>query len=317
MRKRELHRAARYLPMLLIVLLVNGSCTKRDLEAKPTEGKVSITFNWKNLLSGESVPVGMRLYFYGSDGTTITKDCTGTAGFSGTLPNGTYQVLAYNTDANGVSYEGMDQYATATVVTSIQTKSAANTSSSASSKGLPATRSATYLVQPGHVYAVGLGTITVSGLKEQGISLTATPLTLVRRADIKIKLTGQTTAVASCTETIDGITQKVNLTTGAVDATTTGMISYAPSAVTGGYESVVTFFGKAPSAKNILTVVCNFTGGGSQIIPTDITTALNDLSDTVVEIQLNITIDITGTTPGNFQATLKDWRVENRNVVAQ
>ncbi len=303
--KKRINHSVLYAVLGLAVLLLTGSCTRRELEYPALGGNLTITFDWKNLMSGESIPENMKICFYGSNGTIITKDCTGTTGFSGTLPAGTYQILAYNSDGNGTGYEGLEQYTTAEGTVSTETKA------------FPATRAVTYLIQPSHVYAVGLGSVTVSGSNGQSTHIVAAPVSLAKKVDIKIKVTGQTSALASFTGTIDGIVQKIFLSTGVVDAATTGLIDFTPLPASDGYVATVSFFGKVPGGKNMLTLLCNYTGGGSETITQDISTALDNLSQSVVEIQLDITINITGTTPGNFQATLKDWSVENREIIAQ
>ena len=79
-------------------------------EPEPTTGTVSFTPEW----GGMPAPSSLRFHFYPLDGSAVTYD-TDAGGFHGTLEHGTYRMLAYNTDATGVSFDGTDSYATASV----------------------------------------------------------------------------------------------------------------------------------------------------------------------------------------------------------
>ncbi len=278
------------LPVLLIAFIVaESSCTRRKLESPSGMGTVNITFDWLHLSAGETIPPGMKLCFYNSNGSVITKDCSGT-GFSGALPAGTYQVLAYNTDAGGVAYRNLDKYTEAQVYTPSYTK-------------------ATYISQPLHVYGIGLGSLSV--LSDEKVSKVMTPAAFVKKAVIELIVTGQRSAVASTRLTLDGIVQAVNIADGTFPGGA-GSLSFVPDATATGFESTVTFFGKDPATANLLTIVVYFTGGGSQIFNIDLTPKLTG----VIPINMDITVNIaiTGSVTGGFQATLSDWSVKNRDV---
>jgi len=120
--------------ILLGVLTLNTSCTRRDLELPSGEGTVNITFDWANLYPGEVMPSGMKIYFYGSNGSVITRDCSG-SGYSGALPPDTYNVLVYNTGSSNVNYGSLDSYANASLSTPSATKN-------------------NYILQPSYAYGV-------------------------------------------------------------------------------------------------------------------------------------------------------------------
>lgn len=267
-------------------------CTQRDLEIPATEGAVNISFDWKNLYPDEDLPSGMRLYFYRNDGVTETRDCT-SGGYTGMLPAGTYQVLAHNTDATGVAYRNMDTYAGARVYAASGTK-------------------AVYLSQPLHVYGTGLqGTLTITGEKEASAGIT--PESFVKKALLKIILTGESSAVASCSAMMTGVVEAVSVSTGEL-LEETGVIAFVLSSGAGGFESAVTFFGRLPGANNELTLVLNFTGGGSQTVTVDITDALKNINTAVIPIEVNARIEVSGSVAGESQATLKDWDYTDKNV---
>ena len=282
-------------PGVVAALILSMSCTRRDLEIPPTEGAVNISFDWQNLYSDEDLPSGMGLYFYRNDGVTETRNCT-SGGYTGTLPNGTYQVLAHNTDATGVAYRNMDTYTGAQAYATSETK-------------------ATYLLQPLHAYGIGLqGTLTITG--ESEASATITPVSFVRKAVLKIILTGEQSAVASCVATLNGVVETVNISTGELQEET-GTIAFTPSSNANGFESAVTFFGRVPGANNELTLIFNFTGGGSQTVTIDITAALENVNTAVIPIEVNANIEISGSVAGEFQATLKDWSYTDKSVTVK
>lgn len=285
-----------FLGLGLTYLLSGSSCTRRDLEIPPVDGMVNISFDWKNLLSGENIPSGMKLYFYSNDGKMIIRESNGT-GFRGTLPNGTYHMLTYNNDASDVDYRNLDNYMEAEVYVPVRTKATA------------------YVSQPLHEYNTGVDRIVVSGVEE--LNQIVAPNAFVRKADIKIIVTGQRSAIASCSATLDGIAVGVNIATGVVDESGTGTISFVPLATAEGFESVVSFFGRAVSQVNTLNVAFNYQGGGSQMLNVDISSALKNINTEVVEVAVNVNFDVTVKAFGGFTATLNGWSSVNRQVIAE
>lgn len=277
---------------LLFCLLQTSGCTMRQLDVVPDDSQVSINFDWSNLYPGESVPTGMYLYFYGSDGSVISKECTGST-FSGYLPKGNYRVLAYNTDAVGVGYRNINSYKDAQVYLLSQTK-------------------ATFLSQPVHVYGIGLDSLTVTS--NEPLNTRLKPANLVRRVDVQVTVTGNKSAVGSCVSTLNGINEAVNIATGkAVDIS--GLVSFVLSPTSQGYSSEVSLFGKTQNAPSELGVTLNFTGGGSQSLSMDVTNALDGVITTVVPVNVKIDVEVTGTIQGGFHATLKGWSVESKEII--
>lgn len=281
-----------FLLILLGVFTFTTSCTRRDLELPSGEGTVNIVFDWGYLYPGEVMPSGMKIYFYGSNGSVITRDCSG-SGYSGTLPADTYNVLVYNAGSSNVNYSSLDNYSNALA-------------------SVPSVTKSTYLSQPSYAYGVGLPGLAVSS--DQTTTATMKPLSFVKKADIKINITGNASAVNSCNCTVDGLADVVKIATGDVQSTT-GVVSFVPAAIPGGFESVISFFGRTPASSNNISIVLNFTGGGSQTVNVDISSGLAKLSSTVVAVYINLTIDVTGSVAAGFSATLKDWNVVDRDII--
>lgn len=292
MKKTLINKMARLGLFVVLLFFVNG-CAKKELEV-PFEGKVALTMDWKNLSTSESTPSAMKLYFFKSDGSVTIKECDG-SGFNGTLPNGTYQVIAYNTDATGTAYRNMYNYLGAQIYATSQTK-------------------ATYMSQPFHAYGIGLGTLVVSS--DVDAAVTMTPISFVKNAILRITLTGHNSAVQSSNCTLNGLAESVNIATGEVQGES-GTISFVPQTTVTGFESKVSFFGKAGSSANELSTVLNFTGGGSQIVTVDITSGITNASSSAAPVDINFNIEVTGSVSGGFHATLKDWSVNGKTITAE
>jgi hypothetical protein len=91
------------LGLLAALSFLQMGCTHLSLEAYQEDGPVNIAFNWSSLSTGDSIPGTMRICFYGKD-AVITRDSKDSV-YSGKLPNGSYQVIAYNTDVTNVTYD--------------------------------------------------------------------------------------------------------------------------------------------------------------------------------------------------------------------
>lgn len=278
--------------VLLGVFAFTTSCTRRELETPSGEGDVNVVLDWSYLYPGDAMPLGMKLYFYGSNGTVITKDCSG-SGYSGVLPADTYNVLVYNAGSSNLSFSSLDYYGTALA-------------------SVPPISKAVYLLQPS--YAYGIGSTGLRVLSNQKSKVTMKPLSFVKKAYLKISLTGNVSAVSSCNCTLNGLANTVKIATGDVQGTT-GTIFFTPSAISGGYGATLSLLGRTASAQNIVSVVLDFTGGGSQTVNVDISSALAKLTSTVVAVDVNLNIDVTGSVAAGFNATLKDWTVVDREVI--
>lgn len=285
------------LGLLAVLPFLQMGCTRLDLETYPGEGPVNIAFNWSNLLAGDSVPVAMKLCFYGKD-SVITRDCKDSV-YRGMLPNGSYQVIAYNIDAKNVMYNQSDTY--------MGTEAIAQTRNSD-------TKAISYLSQPYHLYGIGLGSITVLG--DSVVNETATPLPFVKKIHVKYTVTGEKQAIASCNASLSGIAMSVNIASGKVSGKT-GTVLFKPSSTSYGFESMVTFFGIADVSTNNLSTVLDFTGGGNQTLDVNIAAALTEVNDATIPIDVNLDIAVTGNVGAGFGATLTGWTVDTENVIVE
>ena len=163
-------------------------------EPEVTTGTVSFSPDW----GGMTAPASLRYHFYPSEGSVVTKEAGGNA-FSVTLENGSYRMLAYNTDAAGVTYENTDSYATAAV--------------RVSPVDVP-TRASSLLSRPSAVFALSREEVIV----EKGGTLSVKPA--VRALTSTVNLTFDV-ANASFVETlggsINGLLPSVLLSTGLPD----------------------------------------------------------------------------------------------------
>lgn len=199
-------------------------------------------------------------------------------------------------DATDVEYRNLNKYTDAEVYAPAQTKAV------------------NYLLQPLHVYGIGLDRIIVSGDEE--VTRVIAPAAFARKVNIRIIVTGQRSAIASCSAKLDGIASGVNIATGSVDQSGMGSILLEPAATADGFESVVRLFGRVVSGANALNVVFNYRSGESQTLNVDISSALKDINTEVVEVAIKVNFEVT-TTSGGFKATLNDWSSETRQVTAE
>lgn len=290
--KKDLINQWALLWIALFPLLMLSGCSKRGLEAVSDEGVVNLSFSWGKLLSGESVPSGMKLYFYASDGSVVVRDCQGTT-FSGTLPTGTYSVIAYSKDATSVSFRGMDSY------------------SSAQAYIPEYTRAASYLSQPSSFYGVSLGTLSVSFEEDAQATLAPTPY--VHKANLDMTITGARSGISSAVATIDGMASSLNLSTGTLGSEA-GSIAFTPLLDKEQSSYPISFFGPVSSLPNKLSVRFDFVSGGSQTIEIDITKALSSGISLSIPIEINVNFEVTGSVAAGFSAKVTDWSVVNKET---
>lgn len=285
------------LGLLAALSFLQMGCTHLPLETYQEDGPVNFVFNWSSLSTGDSIPKAMRICFYGKD-AVITRDSKDSV-YNGMLPNGNYQVLAFNTDATNVTYQ-VDSYASAVISSNLQDSG---------------TKAMSSLTQPSHCYGIGLGEITVFG--DSAVKKTVEPLPLVKTIKMKYDFTGENQAVASCNGSLSGLALSVNIVTGK-PAGNTGSVSFASSPTNVGFESTVTFMGVSDSTTTkTLRTVLNFTGGGSKTIDVDVTSALAGVIDSEIPIDVKLTIAVTGTVEAGFGATLTGWTIDTEGVTTE
>lgn len=77
------------------------------------EGKVKVAMNWDNSI--DEKPEGMSVLFYPTDGSPYWRFELKNEGGTVSLPIGTYNVLAYNSDTSNIIFENTNNYKTALV----------------------------------------------------------------------------------------------------------------------------------------------------------------------------------------------------------
>lgn len=157
-----------FVPVALALGL--GSCTERTLEAQPTEGYAVIHASWND---GVIPPTsGFRFYFYPENGSRVLEYDAAATGFEGSLPAGTYRVIACSTDARNAVYQGMESYSSAAV------------------RALPdvSSRAVSYYAQPSGVYILHLGKLFIP--VNDRIETQVVPDTLSRSVNLKFSLLG-------------------------------------------------------------------------------------------------------------------------------
>ena len=96
----------------LVLLLVSAAafagCTERELDHRAASGRVEIAPVW----AGLNRPSAAGYRFYGADNKPAPVEGAvaeaSVDSFSVVLPEGRYSCLAYNTDAQGVTFTGLD-----------------------------------------------------------------------------------------------------------------------------------------------------------------------------------------------------------------
>ncbi|WP_321480910.1 DUF5119 domain-containing protein [uncultured Bacteroides sp.] len=273
---------------LVFVFFCFCGCTRRSLEEVKPVSNVSINFNWKNLATDEELPSGMQLYFYSSEGLILTRDANA-SGFNGSLPAGTYQVLAYNTDAEHVQHEGLKSYESARVSAPVYT------------------RASSYLRQPSHCYGVGLGTLTV--LEADSSSATMVPRNFIRQAVIRVETGEYDDQIKSCSGNLSGFSSGAYLSSGDL-VDDNGKLFFSTEKVSSSFSSGVSFFGKDPKEKNVLHIEFAMSGGSTQFINVDITDRLKDINTVELDVEIDVGIEIL-----NQEAVLSEITIKARDQV--
>lgn len=177
---------------LLCMFLAGGGCTERDLEYRIPAGYVEIDLSWE----GGAVPAGSRFWFFPVDGgEVLVRDASGD-GFRGTLPPGDYRVIVANLDGRHVGFRNMERYETAELYV------------------VPDETSADpCLCQPGNLYLCsGEESAVLTVLDRNTVKLNLAPRSRVRQ--VRLRLSIDDPAVASCSGLLSGVSSSVYCSTG-------------------------------------------------------------------------------------------------------
>lgn len=265
-----------------------GGCTRRDFEEEQPAGNVSLNFNWKNLGTNDTLPSGMQLYFYSSDGTILMRESQA-SGFTGTLPTGIYQVLAYNTDGKNVEQRNLTSYEGAEVYAPVYT------------------RASSYLYQPSHSYGVGLGTLTV--VEGESSSATMVPRNFVRQAVIRLEAGEYASQISRCSGTLSGFSTGAYISSGELLAEGSNLYFESEEENTS-FVAGVSFFGKNVNEDNILHLDLAMAAGSTQFLTVDITDELKDVNVVQVDVEVDVTVDVL-----NSEVVLSSVTIKPRDEV--
>lgn len=96
--------------LFAIIVIAFSSCEHKDLCYHHPHGvKLKVVFDWKN--APEAYAKGMCIYFYPVDGGTYRRfDFSNMQGGYIELTEGTYNVICYNNDTEGVMFDGVTDY---------------------------------------------------------------------------------------------------------------------------------------------------------------------------------------------------------------
>lgn len=152
---------------LFPAIFLFSACAERELDFRREEGQVLVTPDW----SGYVCPVSAGYGFYVQDGTgePAVPVVTAVAAerYSATLPVQDYRMLAFNTDAPGVEYAGLECLETAEVK-------------------LSSTR------QPGEVFTWNIDRVEIT--REDTVAYAPRPERLVKSVMLHFQVTGMEAA---------------------------------------------------------------------------------------------------------------------------
>lgn len=291
----------------LLLLFATGlalaACTKEDLTPAPDKVGVTVRLDWGSL----PVAPGMTYGFYPTGGgAAITEEGTGES-YTGALPSGSYRILAYNTP-EGVTFTGMDSYATATA-------EAVPAALSTRADGI------TLIEQPSMLYAgTSSGELVVPRLDPVETSANAAQLTRTLKLTFKLN---DIEGVNSLEGTFNGAYPSVLLGTGEFTASAQASapltaVTFASEVTANRVSTVVSFFGvKNPEGgvayRSTLHLTLKGNDGWSRQVEVDLTKALTDIyaiggENLAFEIPTSIDIKVEPTQVA-FSAKVESWRL--------
>lgn len=216
-------------------------------------------------------------YFYNVDGYTppVVQRSDDQGNFEGTMPEGSYRVIAANTDASNVLFAGMDSHETAVV-----------RAKTANQSRIPS--DIVLLSQPGNVYSVVIANLSVKN--KDTLHFEPKPVLLTKNLHISFVLKGELAdEVVGIGGVIRGVYPSMHLYTQRYEEAFEGVLSSAvqfegdqSSQTTGGWGLLLSIFGIADpeggeSYQNILELKLTMEDNSEAITHVDVTEQLTEI----------------------------------------
>jgi len=295
--------------LISTAVLVLTGCAQRDLEMMPDCGDLNLFFDWSGLGDADTAPTSMKVLFYNTVGDTLSVS-GGSGALQAVLPFGQYKMLTYNKNAQGVGFRNLENLSQAEAYALPLSLPNLAPTLLRMAYAAPA---GTYLAQPRNLYGAGGDTLNL--LLGDAESDTLKPQTLIKQITLDIKVSGDISSVTSCNLTLENIASGVSLLTGVPIYGKPGTIAFDSNTTTSGFAATMSYFGKDTTAvSHELSLVLTFVDGGVQDVKTDFSTAMEQVEETTIPVNVQVDIDVTHTDAG-FKATLQGWNIVEGTIV--
>jgi len=202
MQIKKIHIRVQKLCVTLCYTVVSISCTQAEMMYRQVVTIEELVRIYPD--NSTHILPAQKYYFYNQDGVTPCRvlTCDGYGNFTGTLPDGTYHIIASNANVTNAVYSGMGNHETAMVsAKSIYTRNK-----------IEPTRT-DILVSVDNIYSVVVKQVTVSS--GDTLHLTPTPSLLTRTVTLNFSVDEELQdQVIGLTGTLRGVYPSVQLFTG-------------------------------------------------------------------------------------------------------
>ncbi len=283
-------------PYLLFVAVLGFSllqgCYKRELQIEPGEN-VHVVFDWSGFTDAELLPSSMRIWFYNPDGAPVSYIAPA-SGYTGTLPEGNYKVLAYNPGATGVDFRNLNEFDLAEIYS------------------LPKAGEDGIIECPQFVYGGSLGLFDVRTAQRNEVILI--PHIYIRSILLRVKVSGEELS-PQLSVSIGGVATALNISTGKPVSGGNGTIIGTLVSAGSVYEGHLTLLGNDSRHPNILTLLIVFPDGSQRTIQENITEAMDKLGTMPENDSLTIELNVeAASVNGELTATLTGWKYETPEI---
>jgi len=310
------------LSIVICQLSIVAACTKADIHYPTIETAQGMVMIYPDQ-SGYTLPA-LEYHFYNVDTQIeyIVRSCDGSGNFEGTIPVGTYRVIATNTDAQNVEFGDMQNCDLATV-TALPVFTRSTAQQMVNGKRSMVNQRSTivnYLAQPGEVYSTVINSLAVSDTDT--LCYEPAPVLLTKQLKLVFTLAGDLeTEVTALTGVLHGIFSSVHLYTcihtqeSAVQSPSMAItFNTAPS---GNQRATqVSLFGLADPEygtvyTNQLPLELTLVNGNTEQVTLNLTDVLSDIiyqNQGVIPLELTVPITIERVDVG-LQGIVTGWHV--------